>query len=73
MLEEVKARGGHLEELSISSLEEAASEADLLINCSGLGARDLVPDPSVFPCRGQVMRECYRGEYYYKRLDCAGN
>ena len=55
-MQEVKARGGHLEERCISSLEEAADEADLLINCSGLGARDLVPDPSVYPCRGQVMR-----------------
>ncbi|GIY98882.1 d-aspartate oxidase [Caerostris extrusa] len=29
---------------------------DVVINCSGLGARHLVPDPEVIPVRGQVMR-----------------
>lgn len=56
LLQEVTARGGRLEVRRVSSLEKAAAEADLVINCSGLGARDLVPDPSVYPCRGQVMR-----------------
>ncbi|XP_045621013.2 D-aspartate oxidase isoform X1 [Procambarus clarkii] len=56
LLEEVKELGGRLEVRRLSSLTEAAQEADLVINCSGLGARDLVPDPAVYPCRGQVMR-----------------
>lgn len=56
LLEEVRARGGRLVVRRLATLQDAAAEADLLINCSGLGARDLVPDPSVYPCRGQVMR-----------------
>ena len=60
LLREFKAHGGRLEVRHLSSLEEAAAEADLVINCSGIGARDLVPDPSVFPCRGQVMRVSVR-------------
>ncbi|XP_071551348.1 D-aspartate oxidase [Panulirus ornatus] len=56
LLEEVKSLGGRLEVRRVSSLQEAAAEADLVINCAGLGSRDLVPDPTVYPCRGQVIR-----------------
>jgi D-amino-acid oxidase len=30
-------------------------KASLLVNCAGMGARDLVPDPLVVPVRGQVV------------------
>ncbi|KAG0730181.1 D-aspartate oxidase [Chionoecetes opilio] len=56
LLRDLKALGTRLEVRCLSSLKEAADEADLVINCSGLGARDLVPDPFVFPVRGQVIR-----------------
>ncbi|KAG0698752.1 D-aspartate oxidase [Chionoecetes opilio] len=56
LLRDLKALGTRLEVRCLSSLKEAADEADLVINCSGLGARDLVPDPLVFPVRGQVIR-----------------
>ena len=35
------------------SLAEPAGHAPLVINCSGLGARELLPDPSMQPVRGQ--------------------
>jgi D-amino-acid oxidase len=35
-------------------LEDVDSRFDLVINCSGIGARDLVRDPDVEPHRGQV-------------------
>jgi glycine/D-amino acid oxidase-like deaminating enzyme len=38
----------------ICSLSELKDEADVVINCSGLGARDLVGDLAVRPARGQV-------------------
>lgn len=38
----------------ICSLKELKGEADVVINCSGLGARDLVGDLTVRPARGQV-------------------
>lgn len=56
LLEEVRALGGSVKMCRLTSLAEAAAEADIVINCSGLGARKLVPDPEVYPCRGQVMR-----------------
>ncbi len=47
----------------ISSLSELKDEADVVINCSGLGARDLVGDLTVRPARGQVRSIDYF--YFY--------
>ena len=49
------AAGGVIEERNIDSLNEAAAEADLLVNCSGIGARRLADDAAVYPMRGQTM------------------
>ena len=35
-------------------LEDVDSNFDLIINCAGIGARELVPDPEMEPHRGQV-------------------
>lgn len=35
-------------------LEEVDGRFDLIVNCAGIGARDLVPDPALEPHRGQV-------------------
>jgi D-amino-acid oxidase len=49
-------RAGVVIELEpIASLAEAASEAPTVVNCAGLGARELVPDPTVRPVRGQHL------------------
>jgi D-amino-acid oxidase len=37
----------------VESLAAAASEAPLVVNCAGVGARDLVPDPALRAVRGQ--------------------
>jgi D-amino-acid oxidase len=47
--------GGTLEITVIASLAELAGQAPVVINCSGAGAHDLVPDPAVVPVRGQVV------------------
>ena len=49
---EVESRGGS------ASLAELADEAgvDAVVNCSGLGARELVPDPTCAPVRGRIVR-----------------
>jgi D-amino-acid oxidase len=44
--------GGELRRGTIESLAQAAALAPLVANCTGLGARDLVPDPEVVPLRG---------------------
>jgi D-amino-acid oxidase len=49
-------RAGGVVELSrVGSLAELAGAAPVVVNCSGVAARDLVPDPSVIPVRGQVV------------------
>lgn len=53
-LEQRLRRAGTTVELRrIASLEEAAAAAPVVVNCSGLGARELVPDQGVQPVRGQ--------------------
>jgi D-amino-acid oxidase len=47
--------GGTLEVSAVRSLAELAGVAPVVVNCSGVGARDLVPDPAVVPVRGQVV------------------
>jgi D-amino-acid oxidase len=48
-----EALGGTIEVSPVTSL--AAIDAPVIVNCTGIGARDLVPDPSVYPVRGQVV------------------
>ena len=53
--EQFLAAGGGLELHKVESLEELASEAPLLVNCSGVGAREVAEDDSVYPMRGQTL------------------
>jgi D-amino-acid oxidase len=39
----------------LHSLEAAFADAPVVVNCSGVGARELVPDPEVQPIRGQLV------------------
>jgi D-amino-acid oxidase len=47
--------GGTVEISAVGSLAELAGAAPVVVNCSGAGAHDLVPDPAVVPVRGQVV------------------
>ncbi|MBS4729831.1 FAD-binding oxidoreductase [Mycobacterium sp. SM1] len=47
------AAGGEVEMHSVRSLAEAADAAPTVVNCAGLGARDLAADDSVRPAFGQ--------------------
>jgi D-amino-acid oxidase len=49
------AAGGTSELRRISSLSEATEAAPVVVNCTGIGARDLVPDPDLTPIRGQLV------------------
>ncbi|HEX6751304.1 MAG TPA: FAD-dependent oxidoreductase [Longimicrobium sp.] len=48
--------GGMMEIRRVASLAEAAAACPLVVNCSGLGARELVGDGAMRPVRGQVLR-----------------
>jgi D-amino-acid oxidase len=49
--------GGRIRHAELGSLREAAdlASAPVIVNCSGTGARHLVPDPEVTPVRGQAV------------------
>jgi D-amino-acid oxidase len=47
------AAGGAVELGEVRSLDEDL--APVVVNCSGIGARELVPDPEVEPIRGQLV------------------
>lgn len=51
-----QSKGGKIVQKKLRSLSELAGKFDVVINCPGVHAAKLVPDPSVFPIRGQVMR-----------------
>jgi D-amino-acid oxidase len=53
LTERLAAAGGEIQLRPVRTLDEAAPEAPLLANCTGIGARDLVPDPTTHPVRGQ--------------------
>ncbi len=50
-----ESAGGTVETRALQSLDEVAEEATVIVNCSGVGARDLAGDESVYPIRGQTM------------------
>ena len=54
LMDRFSAAGGSVEQRTLSSLDEV--DADVVVNCVGLGARDLVDDTSMAPIRGQVVR-----------------
>ncbi|MEZ5965622.1 MAG: FAD-dependent oxidoreductase [Planctomycetota bacterium] len=47
-------RGVRIEQREVLDLEQVPGE--IVVNCTGLGARTLVPDTDVHPIRGQVVR-----------------
>ena len=47
--------GGRIERRGIRGFGEAAAQARVVVNCTGLGARELVPDAAVRPVRGQLV------------------
>lgn len=55
LTDRLRAAGGRIEHRPVADLDEALAAAPLVVNCSGIGARELVPDPAMRPVRGQVV------------------
>ena len=47
------AAGGRLELRPVAALAEAAAEAPIVVNCTGVASRELAGDPLVHPIKGQ--------------------
>ena len=54
LMDRFSAAGGSVQMRTLSSLAEV--DARVVVNCVGLGARDLVDDASMEPIRGQIVR-----------------
>ncbi|MGH8776834.1 MAG: FAD-dependent oxidoreductase [Jiangellaceae bacterium] len=56
LLDRFQTAGGLVEQRSATSMDDAAGGASVVVNCAGLGARELATDDSLTPIRGQVVR-----------------
>lgn len=56
LVDRFEASGGTVQRREVASLDQAFEDTQLVVNCSGLGARTLAADPSMVPIRGQVVR-----------------
>lgn len=45
--------GGEIQQKAVASLDDLGG---LIMNCAGVGAHQIAPDPTVYPIRGQVIR-----------------
>jgi D-amino-acid oxidase len=52
----VVALGGTIDSRTVTNLPALLLEASLVVNCTGLGARELVRDDDLHPIRGQIVR-----------------
>jgi len=43
---------------AVETLLQLCQQFDLVVNCSGLGAGELVDDHDVLPVKGQVIKVC---------------
>ena len=48
--------GGVIEQREVTSLSDPLAQSDIVVNCTGLGARTLLDDAELFPIRGQILR-----------------
>lgn len=55
LLDRLKNGGGSIEVAQIASLVPLAVDWPVVVNCAGLGALELVPDPTIEPIRGQLV------------------
>ncbi|MBA3943122.1 MAG: FAD-binding oxidoreductase [Herpetosiphonaceae bacterium] len=62
LLDRFTQAGGTFVQRTLASINEACEDRRLVINCSGLGARELVGDGSMYPIRGQILRLAPRAD-----------
>ncbi|XP_053291108.1 D-aspartate oxidase [Pleuronectes platessa] len=51
-----KRAGGQVQQRKVHNLQELSKSYDIIVNCSGLGSKQLVGDTQVYPVRGQVLK-----------------
>ena len=56
LIQRFESLGGQIAVRALASINEAFAHADRVIDCAGLGARELIGDATLTPIRGQVVR-----------------
>jgi D-amino-acid oxidase len=56
LMQRFAALGGRIEQRTVSTLAELYGERRIIVNCAGLGAREVAHDSEVYPIRGQTIR-----------------
>ncbi|KAG6456945.1 hypothetical protein O3G_MSEX010031 [Manduca sexta] len=57
LFQRFKNAKGEVVQAKLTSLRDSVlNQFDVVVNCTGMGARELVPDYSVYPIRGQVAK-----------------
>jgi D-amino-acid oxidase len=56
LIDQFRQHGGTIEQQTVRNLADVARPQTLVVNCAGLGARELCGDGSLFPIRGQIAR-----------------
>ncbi len=56
LVERFTSAGGHIEQRALTSLAELIGQHTLIVHCTGVGARTVAADSSVYPLRGQVIK-----------------
>lgn len=75
LADQFEAQGGAFEVREINALDELRHDYPLLVNCTGVWARQVADDPSVYPIRGQTIvidapqiKEGYMDDYSFTYL-----
>src|SRR5262245_48427869 len=55
LAERLRAAGGSIERRRLAALSDVYGSAAVIVNCSGLGARELAGDGELVPIRGQLL------------------
>ncbi|MBO0781941.1 MAG: FAD-binding oxidoreductase [Ktedonobacteraceae bacterium] len=61
LVQRFQKEGGQIEQRTLTGLEEAFAHCATVVNCSGLGARELVNDRDIHAARGQTVRIRHNG------------
>lgn len=57
-MEKFKNNGGLIIKKCIKKIKKIPKDFDIIINCTGLGAKYLLNDHKLIPIRGQVLKVC---------------
>jgi len=55
LMRQFKEQGGNVECRTIAKLEDLAGSYDIVVNCAALGNQKMLPDPTMYPVKGQLV------------------